>query len=290
MYKAAIIGAGKVGTSLGLYFFDNNHISLEGYYSKSKKSADYSAGLTNTKSFKNLEELVDNCNIIFITTTDDQILNVWEDLKKYNIAGKIICHCSGSLNSQIFSRNKLDFYPISMHPMLAISSKENSYKDLDGSFFTLEGDKKALEIFTKNLDRLGNPYKIITTKDKSGYHLSTVCISNMVVGLSYMAEKILRSYGFTDKESLEALESLAKKNMDNIFAKGVVNSLTGPIERADINTISSHIKYLKENDIYIEKEVYLDISLLLIEIAKEKNPNRNYDNLSSKLEKEKGEN
>lgn len=102
MYKAAIIGAGKVGTSLGLYFFDNNHISLEGYYSKSKKSADYSAGLTNTKSFKNLKELVDNCNIIFITTTDDQILNVWEDLKKYNIAGKIICHCSGSLNSQIF--------------------------------------------------------------------------------------------------------------------------------------------------------------------------------------------
>lgn len=78
--------------------------------------------------------------------------------------------------------------------------------------------------------------------------------------------------------------------MDNTFAKGVVNSLTGPIERADINTISSHIEYLKENDIYIEKEVYLDISLLLIEIAKEKNPNRNYDNLSSKLKKEKGEN
>ena len=102
MHKAAIIGAGKLGSSLGLYFFDKDYINLEGYYSRSKKSADYSAQLTNTKSFSNIEQIVDNCNIIFITTTDDQIINVWDQLKEYKLKNKIICHCSGSLNSENF--------------------------------------------------------------------------------------------------------------------------------------------------------------------------------------------
>lgn len=103
MYKAAIIGAGRVGSSLGLYFFDNNYISLEGYYSKSRQSASYSAGLTKTKAFTSIKEIVDTCNIIFVTTGDDQIARVWKDLKNYDLNQKIICHCSGSLSSEVFS-------------------------------------------------------------------------------------------------------------------------------------------------------------------------------------------
>ncbi len=283
MHKAAIIGAGKLGSSLGLYFFDKDYINLEGYYSRSKKSADYSAQLTNTKSFSNIEQIVDNCNIIFITTTDDQIINVWDQLKEYKLKNKIICHCSGSLNSEIFSKKDKDFYSLSMHPMLAVSSKENSYKDLDKAFFTLEGDKEALKVISTKLISLGNPYKIIDTGDKSGYHLSTVSISNMVVGLSYMASKILKTYGFTSKESLEALENLAKKNMDNLFANGPIDALTGPVERADTKTIRSHIKYLDKEELCNEKDIYLNLSLLLLELAKKKNSKRNYDDLECEL-------
>lgn len=256
---------------------------MEGYYSRSKESADYSAKLTNTKSFSSIKEIVDKCKIIFITTTDDQIINVWNKVKKYNLKNKIICHCSGSLNSEIFSKKDKDFYSLSMHPMLAISSKENSYKDLDKAFFTLEGDKEAIEVMSKNLTRLANPYKVIATRNKSGYHLSTVAISNMVVGLSYMASKILENYGFTSKESLEALENLAKKNMDNLFTNGPIDALTGPIERTDTNTIESHIKYLDSKELYKEKEIYIDMSLLLIDIGRAKNPQRDYDDLESEL-------
>ena len=288
MYKAAIIGAGRVGSSLGLYFFDNNYISLEGFYSKSRQSASYSAGLTKTKAFTSIKEIVDTCNIIFVTTGDDQIARVWKDLKNYDLNQKIICHCSGSLSSEVFSSREKNYYSASIHPMLAISSKDKSYKDLKEAFFTLEGDRKALEVLAKNLDILYNPYKIIDTKDKSGYHLSTVCISNMVVGLSYMAEKILKTYDFTSQEARKSLEVLAKKNMENIFLNGPIDVLTGPIERADTSTIRSHIDYLEESDLAKEREIYLDMGLLLVEIAKSKNPQRDYDGIIDEIQKRKG--
>ena len=98
-----------------------------------------------------------------------------------------------------------------------------------------------------------------------------------------MASKILENYGFTSKESLEALENLAKKNMDNLFTNGPIDALTGPIERADTNTIESHIKYLDSKELYKEKEIYIDMSLLLIDIARAKNPQRDYDDLESEL-------
>lgn len=172
-----------------------------------------------------------------------------------------------------------------MHPALAFSSKENSYKDLDDAFFTLEGDKEALDILTKNLDRLKNPYKILKTKDKSGYHLSTVCVSNLVIGLGYMATELLKIYGFSEREALDALKVLGEKNLENFFDRGAINSLTGPVDRGDYNTINSHFDFLDKHDLKIEKEVYSKISTLLLEISKKKNPNRDYNILEEELKK-----
>ena len=104
-----------------------------------------------------------------------------------------------------------------------------------------------------------------------------------------MAEKILKTYGFTSQEARKSLEVLAKKNMENIFLNGPIDALTGPIERADTSTIRSHIDYLEESDLAKEREIYLDMGLLLVEIAKNKNPQRDYDGIIDEIQKRKKE-
>lgn len=220
-----------------------------------------------------------------ITTPDKEIKNVWDEIKNLDLKDKIICHCSGSFSSDIFKREDKDFSCASIHPALAFSSKENSYKDLNKAFFTLEGDKKAIDLLSENLKRLNNPHKILDTKDKSGYHLATVCISNMVIGLGYMASKLLKTYGFSEEDSLQVLEVLGKKNLDSFFNKGSVDSLTGPVDRGDLSTVKSHISFLEEHNMELEKEIYRDLSKLLLEIAKKKNPKRDYNLLEHELEK-----
>ena len=55
--KIGIIGAGKVGCSIGKYL-KKHDFSVAGYCSKSKKSVEEAATFTNTKAYDSLAELV----------------------------------------------------------------------------------------------------------------------------------------------------------------------------------------------------------------------------------------
>ena len=55
--KIGIIGAGKVGCSIGKYLTEHG-FSVAGYCSKSKKSVEEAATFTNTKAYDSLAELV----------------------------------------------------------------------------------------------------------------------------------------------------------------------------------------------------------------------------------------
>lgn len=285
MNKIGIIGAGKVGVSIGKAWNDIDDLEILGYYSRTKASSDYAAQSTSSISFDGLEDLVNKCNVIIITSPDDSIEEIWRRVSIFNIQNKIVAHCSGSLSSEIFFDSSLKGASVcSIHPVLAISSKENSYQDLKKAFFTLEGDKVATDFFVNIFRFLGNPHKVIKTCDKVRYHISTVFMSNLVIGLSSMASNLFREYGFTGQEALLALSMLAKNNMENVFENGVVDALTGPVERNDASTVSRHLKSLESN--HRTREIYRLLSLELVEIASRKNCDRDYKTMKNLLSKE----
>lgn len=313
MDKIGFIGAGRVGVSLGRYWSGLEGIGLVGYYSRTKASSDYAAQVTNSISFDRLGDLVDKCDVIIITSPDDAIGDIWRNISTFNIQNKIIAHCSGSLSSKIFfDSSKLGAKVCSIHPVLAISSKEYSYRDLKNAFFTLEGDEVGVDFFIDLLKIQENPYKVIPSCDKTKYHMSTVFMSNLIVAVSSIASSLLKDYNFSQEEALMALSKLAQNNMENIFKRGVIDSLTGPVERNDANTVSRHLKALgREGDFDTEdigglykncqvtkcesrrdtekeyiKEIYRLLSLELVKIAEAKNCDKNYETMKKTLSKE----
>lgn len=288
MYKVGIIGAGKVGISVGLYFFNTDEFEISGYYSKSLDSIKYASKVTNSAQFNNLEKLVNKSDILIITTPDDSISEVWEKVSHFNIQNKIICHCSGSLSSEIFfDISSKGAHGCSLHPLMAISSKENSYKDMNNTFFTLEGDKKAIEVIEKLLISKNNQYKIIHTMDKTKYHLASVFLSNLVLSLGNISLGLLEEYGFNEKDALNAFSSLAIGNLKNFFEKGVVDSITGPVERNDIGTIENHLKSISSDNYIDVDKIYRLLSLEIIKVAEKKHKDRDYKNLKGLLRKER---
>ncbi|MGL5822300.1 MAG: Rossmann-like and DUF2520 domain-containing protein [Sarcina sp.] len=279
--KFGFIGASKLGVSLGKYFMENN-IKVSGYYNRNHEMAKEAAIFTDTMFFETIKEVVENSNVIFISTADSAIAEIWEMLKEYNIEGKIICHGSGSLSSEIFSNiNKFGAYGYSIHPMLAISSKYNSYTLLKNAFITIEGDKKYKYSLYNLFKDLGNEVAFISSRDKAKYHLSAVMASNLVIAQVNKSVQLLSECGFNKEQALKALMPLIENNIKNIFEKGIKQSLTGPIERGDLSTIQRHIDCLdNENDL----ELYRLLSLNALEIAQEKNEFRNYDEIKNYLE------
>ena len=48
--------------------------------------------------------------------------------------------------------------------------------------------------------------------------------------------------------AIEALYPLIEFNIRNIKKKGIIESLTGPVERCDISTIKGHCEVLSDED------------------------------------------
>ena len=129
--KIGIIGAGRVGCSIGKYLRTKD-IELAGYYDVDSVAAKEAAEFTRTESFDSLKQLADQSQIIFITTPDSFIIPVWEQLKELSLRNQIICHCSGALSSDSFSgRESMSVSCCSIHPMLPFSNRFSSYEQLN---------------------------------------------------------------------------------------------------------------------------------------------------------------
>lgn len=280
--QIGIIGAGKVGCSIGKYLLEQD-VSVSGYYSKSKESVDLAATFTNTRAFDSLEQVIKESDLIFITTPDDSISEVWEKLWDYSMQSKTVCHFSGSLSSVVFSRREeKGVYACSLHPMYAFSDKFTSYKKLNQVMFTAEGDREALDLVCPVFSHLGNEVCVIPSEEKVRYHAAASMISNMMIGLYEMSVKMLIDCGFSEEKAKELVEPLVQGNMERLLKTSPKEALTGPIERNDVKTVKKHMAQLREK----EKKVYANLGLTLVDLARKKNSDRDYSAVESALKEE----
>lgn len=269
--KIGFIGAGKVGVSLGKYFTEKGR-KIGGYYSKSPASARWAAEFTKSTFYESLQQIISNCDMILFTVPDDAIEFVWQEAKPY-IFKKIIAHCSGLHSSDIFSDiGETESFAYSIHPLMAVSSRENAWKELSDALFTIEGDETYLFQITEIFQKMGNRTKIILPEYKIKYHAAAVISSNYMTALFFMAQKLLHECGFTEEESRRELYALTKGNLDHILKDGCIGALTGPIERNDFLTVKKHMHALSSE----MQKVYTANASFLIQIAEAKNKDSDY--------------
>ena len=278
--RIGFIGAGKVGFSLGRYLTEHEY-TVTGYYSKSLASAEDAARFTETNKYETMKQLVEVSDVLFLTVPDGAIPVVWERLKEIDLNNKIICHTSGALGSEVFSgMENQKVYGFSVHPILAISDKYESYKDIQSAFFTIEGSSEKIDEVAGIFLKCKNRVQIIDASQKIKYHAACSIVSNFAVTLADMAGKMLLESGFDEKTLFEALGPLILGNAHNIVEKGTVEALTGPIERGDIETVEKHMSVLRGDEL----SLYKALARRTLCLAKEKNPNRNYNSMMEVLE------
>lgn len=275
--EIGIVGAGKVGCSIGKYLQEHD-IPVAGFFSKTRESVEFAATFTETKAFQSLKELLAVSDILFIATPDRCISDIWEEIAIQSIQSKIICHFSGSLSSVVFTgMEKTGASGCSIHPMYAFSSKFTSYKKLNQVLFTIEGDEKALATIKPLFEKMGNTVCVISSSDKVRYHAAASMMSNMMIGLYQMGIDMFMDCGFDNDSARRLAEPLLRGNVEAVLTTSPEQALTGPIERNDVETIEKHLKVLNKN----EKEVYVNLGRVLAEIAGRKNPNRDYTAISN---------
>ena len=278
--KTGFIGAGKVGCSLGKYLSIRG-MKVTGYYDRNTEYAKEASQFTETKAFESIESILSESDVLFITVPDGLIREVFEEVSAFPIEGKYICHCSGSISSEdaFPGIGSTGAYEYSVHPLLAVSSRFETYQELTDAFFTLEGNPSHLSDMSDYLTRAGIKHQIIDPAAKSRYHLAAVFSSNLVLSLIGEGIGLLQECGFTETDARAALRTLVLGNVQHAVDSGPAAALTGPVERGDIATIQRHLDLLSAED----QQLYRLLSKKLLPLAKAKNPDRDYGSLEDYL-------
>jgi len=246
--KIAFIGAGKVSAALGLYF-KNNGFEIGGYYSIGGASAGKAAQLTSSTHYSSLERLINDNQLIWIATPDDQIEKVVQQISHLEITGKtdkLILHVSGVYSLSILDPLKVTGYQTgSAHPLLAFGDPVVTQQTLHGAWFAVEKGEEDNGRLNLLLESCGNPTFTVTPGRKPLYHAAACLLSNYLVTLMDASCRIFERSGLPADKVREATWPLFESVVRNLNEKEPKEALTGPVKRGDSNTVRLHLESLR---------------------------------------------
>jgi predicted short-subunit dehydrogenase-like oxidoreductase (DUF2520 family) len=277
--RIGFVGAGKVGFSLGRLMADRG-IEVSGYASRTRASAEEAARFTGSAAFRDPQSLAAASDLVFLTVPDDAIASVWQAISGAGgLSGKVVCHTSGFLSSDVFAGARgRGVSAASLHPLMAVPDRLESWGLLAESLYAAEGDLDALAVLGPLCDSMGVRYEVVGKEGKALYHCAASLVSNCAVALAFMGEAAFASLGL--EGSVPGLRGLMVRNAGSVAARGPAAALTGPVERADAGTLEAHLAALSGDD----RELYRRLCVKLVELSRLKHPERDYGDVMSVLD------
>jgi len=264
MVKLGFIGAGTVGSALAI------RLSREGYQvvavsSRGKTSARHLAQLINCRASDNNQGVVDAAELVFITTPDDVIATVANEVQWHT--GQSAVHCSGADSTQSLEpARKAGAHVGVIHPLQTFASAKEAIDNMPGSTFALEAEEPLLTTLKEAATALGGHWIELAAKDKVVYHAAAVIACNYLVTLVKLATDLWQTFNIPPQEAVQALLPLVRGTIHNIEAVGIPRCLTGPVARGDTGTIKKHIEAL-QNVAPAMLPTYRELGLQTIPVA-----------------------
>ena len=271
----AIIGAGRLGTALGIALSSLDH-KVVAVVSRKITHAKQAARLIGpgviALTSSQLSKLP-SCDIIFITTPDEAIAIVSkqlaESLSSENKPDAVF-HTSGALSSGCLTDLKKKNIAVgSLHPLISVSDPLIGAKSLDQAFYCVEGNRKAVRLARRLVSDFGGRIFSINTKNKVLYHASAVMACGHFVALFDMAIEMLIHCGLDKDEARRALLPLVRSTIDNLSTNNPARSLTGPFARADATTVKKHLEAFEQTKLFEALQAYILLGQRSIKLARQ---------------------
>jgi len=277
MKTVAIIGAGRVGSSVG-FLLRRAGYKVAAVAARTIGSAEKAAHFIGAgEPTIDVVNAASKAGIIFITTPDGAIKDVCNRIASAGgfSAGSLVVHMFGAQSLDLLDAAKqAGSYRATIHPLQSVPSPVQGVQNLPGSYFRVEADPEALEIARDLVKALGGIELVMPkwSSDKESaalYHAGAVTVSNYFVALIDQGLKFYEALGADKQEALKALLPLIKGTLQNIEALGTTGALTGPIARGDVETVRGHIEAMQKKTPELLR-LYTELARHTIAVAHEK--------------------
>jgi len=255
-----LIGPGNLGRVLGLALHAAGYrveeiVSRDS--SESRKRARALARQVGARAAAYVDARL-NSKIVWLCVSDDAIAPTASALAPVrDWAGKIVLHSSGARSSRELEPFQQRGAAIgSLHPMQTFVHASRA--TLVGVSFAVEGDPAAVRVGRRIAHDLGGKVFTIRPEAKVLYHALGSFCSPMIIASLSTAERIAEAAGIPPAAAKRIIHPLLRQSIDNYLAKGAAAAFSGPINRADVNTIRMHLQALR--DVPGAREIYLALA------------------------------
>src|SRR5688572_6401133 len=202
--------------------------------------------------------------VVLVCVPDGVVASVASELDVK--PGTVVAHVAGALGSEAVAGAK-GAEPGSLHPLRSFADPERAVASFEGTACAVEGTAAAMEALGDIVRRIGGRPLHVSPGGKPLYHAGAVFASNYLVTLLDAAERLFESAGIPREEGRRALARLAAGTLDNVASVGPQAALTGPVERGDDLTVTSHREALLRSRPELA-ESYALLGRLALELAR----------------------
>ncbi|MCD6454864.1 MAG: DUF2520 domain-containing protein [Candidatus Aminicenantes bacterium] len=240
--KIAIIGLGRVGSSLARLLVENG-IEFIGGFSSTVESSVKAIKKIQAGRVLSIEELKD-ADAVFVCVQDRNIEKIAKKISFQDFAfeNMTFIHCSGSYGLDVLSPISEKGGEIAVfHPLFPFIDFEFSLANIRGAYVGVEGPEWLYSL----AKRLGLvPFSL--PKNRGKYHLGAVLSSGLLLSLLSYPEEIAKELGIP----VEAYLKLAENAIKGAMNFSIMDSITGPWKRGDDEVIKKHLKNCSDPILY----------------------------------------
>lgn len=242
--RIAIVGAGKVGTALGVRWLLADHeIAVARHGAPTEER--HQKFLPRTP-LMTAEEAVRSADVVMIGVPDPFIAGVCTSLRDALRAGQFVAHLSGAMGlDSLSAAGEAGASVLSIHPLQTFPDVESAIGNIPGSAMAITAlDERSAALGEElAIDAGGRPFRLEDDM-KSLYHAAAVFASNYLVAVAGQAATLFRAAGIADP--VDAFLPLSMASIENVARLGPEAALTGPVVRGDAAGVRRNLEALAQ--------------------------------------------
>jgi predicted short-subunit dehydrogenase-like oxidoreductase (DUF2520 family) len=246
--KIAMVGAGRLATSLAAALKRAGYTITEIVSRANPSSLRKARNLAHNVGAHaaSFDQAKLDASLIWFCVPDGEIGESSRYLAPAaNWKNKQAFHSSGALASdELAVLRKRGAAVASVHPLMTFVG--GSRPSLKGVPVALEGDRAAITLARKIVQRLGGKSFPIRQQDKALYHAWGTFASPLLIALLATAEQVAQASGIPIKSVHKKMLPILRQTLNNYATLGPAKAFSGPLVRGDADILARHLAALKK--------------------------------------------
>jgi predicted short-subunit dehydrogenase-like oxidoreductase (DUF2520 family) len=243
--RVGVIGTGRVGATLGAALARAGH-QVVAVSAVSQPSVQRAARMLPGVPRKDPPAVLAGADLVLLTVPDDALPGLVTGLAATGapLKGRLLAHASGRYGIGVLApATRLGALPLALHPVMTFAGRPDDLDRLSGICFGVTAPDQLRLVAEALVIEMGGEPVFIEEENRGLYHAALASGANHLVTLVVQAADLLSKAGVPDPPRM--LAPLLTAALDNALQLGDAG-LTGPVARADADTVASHVAALRE--------------------------------------------